>query len=186
LWARSEEPSSPIQLKGIVAYSTNRFALLENTQGRSFEREFILSEGQRDGSVEVVKIDVPSQMVTIKHENTIWEVTFADGTAGKTTTNAIAGVEGTLPSGKPAFLRLQKANFSQVLEIYQRLARRSLFQIASLAAPELNLVASGDSEADLAPAIEKALVKNGIVLRQEGEKFAWLQETVNLKKSRRS
>src|SRR5438309_89861 len=55
---RSAEPPPPIQLKGIVSFSSNRFALLENTQARPFQRELILKEGQRDESVEVLEIDV--------------------------------------------------------------------------------------------------------------------------------
>ncbi len=157
-WARAEEPPPPIQLKGIVSFSTNRFALLENTQTRSFQRELILGEGQREGSVSVIKIDPSAGQVTIKHEDTVRELTFAQG------------LQSAQPI-KPASLRLQKASLPQVFKLYQRLARRSLFRSPSLAAPELNLVASGDSDADLAAAIEKALANSGIVLRPEGDKF---------------
>src|SRR6267378_2982092 len=99
-WARAAEPPPPIQLKGIVSFATNRFALLENVPPGSFQHELIFSEGKRYDRTEVVKIDVPSETVTIKQEGIIRELTFDDG----------------LPmiSGRPASLHLQKASLSQV------------------------------------------------------------------------
>jgi RNA polymerase sigma factor (sigma-70 family) len=166
---RMQTPAPPFQLKGIASFGTVRLALLQEKASPPRLREVLFAEGQHDADVEVLTIDPSFATVEVRNAGQTMQLAFVDDALPPGGVIAAKGA----PPGAPAFLRLQKAGWRLVFDLYQRLAHRNLIGPSSWPNFELDLaVLDAATEADLARAIEQALAKKGIVIRLEGEKFA--------------
>jgi hypothetical protein len=164
------EPVPPVLLKGIVAFSTNRLALLENTTAaRVWDRDLTLGEGQRSGDVEVLQINPATATVRVRTGLGVSELGFAPTPAPRKfgPANPTKG-----DPEQPGSLRLQNASAGTVLPLYQLLLQRTLIRPQNLSDFELNLCSEGPTATtDLISGIEQALKAQGVFTTLEGEKF---------------
>jgi hypothetical protein len=164
--ALAGETNGAVRLTGIISYSTNTFALLEDPAQGS--REILLGEGQSNGRLSVIRIEPAAGKVEIHNAGVFTNITFArsEGTAPAPDSSAA-------PPAKPAaFLELRQAGGS-VLYLYQLLTGRTM--IPSPALPPFRVdaqVKAGKDQAELAAAIENALAAKGVLIQQERDKFA--------------
>jgi hypothetical protein len=95
--ASIKPPAPKVILNGIITLLGNKRALLKMTPPAAKgepakEQSYVLTEGQRDGDLEVIKIDEKAGMVTVNDFGTVTNITF-DTNATKTA---------SAPPGMPA------------------------------------------------------------------------------------
>ena len=168
---RAAEPDRAVQLRGIVCFATNQLALLELQQGPPSQGECILGEGQRDGALEVLKIDVASGTVKVKNAGDITELALkAD--ASSHTQDALSSINPRIGSSHRPYLRLEQAGSDSVFKVYQLLTLRSVIRCRDLPGFELDLFPKeAATPSDLAKALEQALAEKGVVLTPDRDKF---------------
>ena len=76
LAAAADSPGPEPRLRGIVCFSTNEFALLENTTLPAWRGVMILSRGQREGDTEVLEISSAAGKVRLREAGKTMEVGF--------------------------------------------------------------------------------------------------------------
>jgi hypothetical protein len=86
--ASIKPPAPKVILNGIITLLGNKRALLKMTPPaakgeQAKEQSYVLTEGQRDGDLEVIKIDEKAGMVTVNDFGTVTNITF-DTNATKT------------------------------------------------------------------------------------------------------
>ena len=182
LWAGAP---ATVELKGIVQFPKNEqrattpgtqrgttgglFALIEwqpTTPPQPREQSAMLGEGERQGDLEVIKIDPATGTVQVRMNGEARELTFATTNVPKRTVPAGQGVPASAGS-----IRLVNASWREALQIYQQLVGRTL--LLSSAIGQANkitlLIDQPVPTEDLAKGIEQAL--DGIVFHPDGDKF---------------
>ena len=144
-------------LTGIVNLPGQRCAVLEQPASpRSWDRQLILGEGQRQENIAVNGIHLASGSVHL--------LRFA--------TNA-ATVRFSSTTNPPAFgVVLEHCNLTSVLNLYAGFRDRTILRSPLVEDVPLSLVAATTNVADAAAAIEKALNAQGIAAILDGDKFA--------------
>lgn len=175
LWAA--EPTS-VELKGIVQFPKSGepaqppgaqsgggspVALIEFQPWpqRTVEEFALLEEGQRQGAVEVIKIDVEAGVVQARVNGESRELLLALPKIPKrAASNATGGS-----------IRLKEATRRETLEIYQQLVGRTLLRSSSVGnGNRITLQLAGPAPSDeLANSVEKAL--DGLVFHPDEDKF---------------
>jgi len=124
------ESASPIQLRGIVSFSTNQLALFENTEAANrWDRELLLGTGQRQGNIEVLEINPAAGQVRIRNSLEVSVLGFASEPRPSTFGPSNQNLEG---SAQPGSLRLQQAGPGLVFALYQTLVQRTLLRAQNL------------------------------------------------------
>jgi type II secretory pathway component GspD/PulD (secretin) len=184
LWVCAGEPGL-IELKGVVRFpKRDQLATTQETQPgrsgslvaliefpsrpqRSSEEFALLEEGQRQGDVEVVKINAEAGTVQARVNGELRELSLALNIPK--TRVPLAGSQS--PPAASGSIRLENASWREALEIYQRLVGRTLLLSSAIrqgARLSLRMDEPAPAE-ELAKAIEKAL--DGLVFHPDGEKF---------------
>ncbi len=153
--------ASPIpRLAGIVCLPDQKLAMLEVVPAQSAEpRYLILSEGQRDGEVEVARIDPASGTVNAR----------TGGTSGlaalrfEAQTNRIAHAA--------LGLLLDHAGMDPVLRIYSQLTGKTLLRSPRVLADSFTLGCSATNRSEMVLVLEQALREKRIASIPDGDKF---------------
>lgn len=182
LWAGAP---ATVELKGIVRFPENPelarmpagrvgggpsvVALIEfsSRPESAGDRATLLGEGQRQGDVEVLKIDAGTGTVHVKIKDAPQELVFASA----------APPEPTVPSGNQATrastgsIRLENARWGDVLAIYQQLVGRTLLCSGAIDRTiRANLRMNGVATAEeMAKGIEGTM--QGLMFHNDGDKF---------------
>lgn len=166
---RSEEPA---QAAGTQTSVGNLVALIEfqSHPQRAWEEFALLGEGQRQGDVEVIKIDSEAGTVQARVNGESRELSLALPKIPKRAVRNAPGNQGIpVSSGS---IRLKEATRREVLEIYQHLVGRTLL-MSSVVGNGTRVTLQMDEPApseELAKGIEKAL--DGLVFHPDGDRFA--------------
>jgi hypothetical protein len=70
------KPSPEYKLTGIAGFGSNKWALLSKADPGKAPVHFMLREGQREGPLEVVSVDEIANLVRIRNDGTLVELTF--------------------------------------------------------------------------------------------------------------
>jgi hypothetical protein len=156
LSAESPPTVSAPRLAGIVSLAARPCAVLEVTHLRhSSEKWLILSEGQREEDVEVMKIAPEQGSVELG-----WQGTSSTTVRLKDTTNLpVPGVV------------LEDVGISVVLQLFAQFTNRTLLRWPHLQASVFSLRAVAQDRADAARILEKALLAEDLSIIPDGEKF---------------
>jgi hypothetical protein len=175
-----------VELKGIVQFPKNERATTPGTQRGAAERvaligwqtatppqpreqSALLGEGERQGDLEVIKIEPATGTVQVRVNGEPRELTFATTNVPQQTVRHSTAGEGA--PGSSGTIRLVNASWREALQIYQQLVGRTL--LISSAIGEANkvtlLIDQLVPTEDLAKGIEQAL--DGLVFRPDGDKF---------------
>lgn len=194
LWAG--EPAR-VELKGIVQFPKNGLstspagqagsrgsvvALIESqpTTPQNAEQISLLEAGQREGDLEVLRIDVATGTVQVKIKGETRELSFSALTLPKRARPYPAGKDAVPDSfGR---IWLEGVSWREALGIYQRLVGRTLL-ISSAIAQQARITLGTEEPVtgeELAKAIEKSL--DGLVFHPDGEKFTVVGREGDLEK----
>jgi len=77
------KPPPEYKLTGIAGFGSNKWALLSKADPGKAPRHFMLREGQSEGPLEVVQVDEIANVVRIRNEGALVELTFATNTVAK-------------------------------------------------------------------------------------------------------
>ncbi len=172
LAAAADSPGQEPRLRGIVCFSTNEFALLENTALPAWRGVMMLGKGQREGDTEVLEISSAAGKVRLREAGKPMEVGFEAELPPEAWLGSPSGGQKAEPGPGAFFLRLQQAGPAHVFKVYQLLAGRSLIRPSALPAFRLDVgCKDAAGTEDLRKAIERALAPKGIMFRLDGEKF---------------
>lgn len=155
---QAQTPPVMPRLTGIVNLSDTKLAVLETPPASPSRRGefFILSEGQREGQIEVVEILPKTGTVKVNR--------FPDRRiSALTLTNHVAdGIAG---------LVFESASFDQVLTLYAQFSERTLLRSPNLAKPSFTMATSAENRATASLALQNALNEKGVATIPDGEKF---------------
>ena len=168
--AASNDAENPmVSLKGIVDLGGTKIAYIEAAAPVFGSPSVILSEGERTGDIEVVQINLPQRKVSIRVRDEARNLTFDSGAQ---TGTLVEPSSSNPPSGNTVGLCLEKMGLNQILNLYVRLANRTVLRPARLPTFELSLYTKGSvSSADLMSAIANALKQNDVFIQPHGDKF---------------
>ncbi len=160
----SAQPEKPaIKLTGIINLPDFKRALLE-IQEKNHPVKWIdratLAEGQRHGHVEVFKIDSAKGTVTVRDTEKETALAFESQTEPVLSTN----------TSNPT-VRLDDADFAQVLDIYAELKGRTVLRPATLPGGGFSFKAAARDKTEATKAIEEEFLRRGITVIPDGEKF---------------
>jgi len=170
----ADEPPTSLRLAGLVSFSSNKLALIESSPPGRERTDLVLAEGEREGDLEVLKIDDLAEKVSLNRGTRAIELAFDANRDPGGLVEGTSPKRGTLgQTNQGVRFRLQKAGLRHVLEVYQRLSRRSLLRSSYLPGFRLDLSSSGlITVQDFLKAIDRELAAKGIFVRPGGEKFA--------------
>ena len=145
-------------LLGFVNLPDRKCAVLKLVTPRvNYTRFSLLAEGQREGDIEVVRINPEKETVELR-------------VAG---TNAVLtlGSESQPASAGPLAIVLTNASLQPVLTLYADCAQRTLLRSPALPDCAFHIRAAPANRAEAAAVFENALAAQGIVSIPDGEKF---------------
>jgi hypothetical protein len=151
-------PSVP-RLAGIVNLPNQKAALLDFSPPGSAPRLLVLRENQRDGDIEVIRINFLTGSVELWPGWTNTPVTVSLQRHG----NHFETVAGSL--------EFVGAGIDPVLSLYAECKGSTLLRWPRLPATSFTLAASTTNQAQAALVLEKALAERGIATIQDGDKF---------------
>jgi hypothetical protein len=151
-------PSVP-RLAGIVNLPNQKAALLDCNPPGSTPGSLVLRESQRDGEIEVIRINPQTGSVELWPGWTNTPVTVSLPRHG----NRFESVAGSL--------ELAEANVDAVLSLYAECKGRTLLRWPRLPATSFTLAASTTNQAQAVLVLEKALAAKRIATIPDGEKF---------------
>jgi hypothetical protein len=151
------------RLAGIVHLPDRRVVILESVPARlGNARPLILSEGQREGDVEVLQIDSEKGTAKLRTGRTNVVLNF----------NLVKQPNF---SGSTSFaIMLDNADLDPILTIYSELKGRTLLRSPRLPAISLSLNGSSTNHAQTALMLEKVFAEKGIKTIPDGEKFVMI------------
>ena len=156
LSTESPQSASPQRLAGIVSLADRPCVVLEAAgRRRSLAKLLILSEGQRDEGVQVVKIAPDKGSVEL-----VWEG------AGSTTVRLNNATNLSVPG-----IVLEDVGLNAVLQLFGPFTNRSLLRWPYLPASSFSLRASAKDRAGAAQVLAQALVAEELSIIPDGEKF---------------
>jgi hypothetical protein len=154
--ARSSERHAPPRLAGIVSLPDRCCAVLTLAAApKSSAKWFILSQGQRDGDMEVVGIAADKGSADLRWPG-----------AGSVTVSLRNATNLPLPG-----VVLEDASLNVVLSLFDQLTNRSLLRWPSLPAATFSLRAATTDRVGAAQVLAQALVKKGLSIIPDGKKF---------------
>jgi len=71
------KPAPEYKLAGIAGFGSNRWALISRAYPGKPSQQFILREGERDGALEVLRVDEVANVVRIHNDGSVLELTFS-------------------------------------------------------------------------------------------------------------
>jgi len=71
------KPSPQYQLTGIAGFGSNKWALFSKADPGKAPQQFMMREGQREGTLEILQIDENANLVRIRNEGSLVELSFA-------------------------------------------------------------------------------------------------------------
>jgi len=161
--AENARPPLAPRLSGIVNLSDRKVAVLEvpaDGLHRS-EHSLILSERQRDGEIEVVRILPERRAVKLNvYPQKNLELSLTN-TPADTTTNSFA-------------LEFENASLEPVLALYSELSKRTLLRWPQLPGLSFSVFAPAADQAAAALALQRALNEKGLATLPDGEKFTMI------------
>ena len=162
------DPPAQLKLIGLVDSGDGKpRAWLEVGGGESrHSPEFMsLGEGERQGTVEVLQIDVAKARVQLRMpwgEVTLnlekWTPIITQGSA-------------PMPSNHSPSLSLRKANLGMILNLYGEFAGRTVLQHPGLPGVSISLDALPANQSDTVRILEALLATNGIATIPDGDHF---------------
>jgi hypothetical protein len=156
LSAESPQSPSPPRLAGIVSVGARPCAVLEITRlHQSAAKWFILSEGQREEDVEVMKIAPDKGSVEVARQGT-----------NRTTVRLNDTTNLPVPG-----IVLEDVGLNEVLQLFAQFTNRSLLRWPDLPATSFSLRAAAKDRVGAARILEKALVAEDLSIIPDGEKF---------------
>jgi hypothetical protein len=154
----SENP----RLAGIINLPGFKQALVQNVRSTTGNTYCLLSEGEREGDVELAEIQPGTGSVTMR-------------ISGKNE-SLILRLEERTPAAVPT-IALEQAELAPVLRWYAQLTQRNLLRFPSLQATRLNLSVVAADEKATALKLEQALAEKGVAVVPDGDKFAVIVPT---------
>lgn len=156
LCAESPQTTSPPRLAGIVSLAPRPCAVLEVTSLRHSSAKWsILSEGQREEDVEVIKAAPDKGSVEVAWQGT-----------NRTTVR----LNDTKNLPVPGIV-LEDVGLNEVLQLFAQFTNRSLLPWPDLPATSFSLRAAAKDRAGAARILEKALVAEDLSIIPDGQKF---------------
>lgn len=179
--------AAPVELRGIVKFPDNpqlaRVPAMQPGGGPSvvalieypskpvgaWNSASLLGEGQREGDLEVLKIDATAGTVQVKIGAEERQLMFASVSAPQRTPGEVPG--GPAARAAAGSIRLENARLGDVLAIYQKVIGRTLLCSSAInRTARANLSMAGVATAEeMAKGIERALP--GLVFHTDGDKF---------------
>jgi len=160
--ALADDPRPEIKLTGIVCFRGTCYALGEATSSRPYAapQRPILQPGEKFDGLEILSIDEKKGIVTFRHNNETQRLTLAQGDTPES------------PLGQT--FNLKAADSSQLLEVYQELAGRTVLRSPVLPGAKIDLRSDGALSTQAAQeALVQAFATKSIALVPKDKKFAF-------------
>jgi len=160
--ALADDPRPEIKLTGIVCFRGTCYALGEATSARPYAapQRPILQPGEKFDGLEILSIDEKKGIVTFRHNNETQRLTLAQGDTPES------------PLGQT--FNLKAADSSQLLEVYQELAGRTVLRSPVLPGAKIDLRSDGALSTQTAQeALVQAFATKSIALVPKDKKFAF-------------
>jgi hypothetical protein len=166
-WAQTQATQTKAKLTGIVNLDGQRRALLEiyGDKWPAFTSRPILREGERDGNVELTKIDEQAGAVHVRMAGTE-EIISLERTRG------VPPQARQEPAASQLLLRPHSSDVAQVLNVYAELTGRTILRALVLPSARVDLQSEAPiSRSEAVRTLEGALAEQGIMMTPCGEKF---------------
>jgi len=166
-WSQTHERQAKVKLTGIVNLDGQRRALLEiyGDKWPAFTSRPILREGERDGNVELTKIDEQAGAVHVRMAGTE-EIISLERTRG------VSPQARPAPAASNGLLVFHDSDVAQVLKVYAELAGRTVLRAPVLPAARIDLKSGAPiSPSEAVRTLDRALAEQGIMMTPCGEKF---------------
>jgi hypothetical protein len=148
-----QQGAEQVRLIGIVNVPPMKLAAIRMNGPRS--QTYFLSDGEREGLLEVLNIDPILAMARVR----VWG------------TNELELQLKTNPNEGPVNLIFENLPADFFYTLYARLAARTVLRPAALPGPAFTLRARASSKAEAVSILEKALADNGVATIPDGEHF---------------
>lgn len=153
-------------LRGIIRWPGHQLAVLENPKAWSpLVYDLLLEPGQRDGDVELRELRNESAKLGFGSREL--ELFLLPGTAQDNTSGTAAE--------QPYSIQLENVRLDLVLQVYQKLAGRTLLRPARLPDVKLSIPPTGAArKLELLKVLDRALSEKDLSIQPHRDKFAFL------------